>query len=127
MKIQRFYQIAIFSQNLEESEAFYREFLGARFIQKYDPPGLLFFDFNGVRLLIEKGAPKSLVYFWVDDIDAAYQQLKDKGIEFSSEPHPIFRDETGVFGEPQQDEWMAFFNDPSGNTIALASRKPIVE
>lgn len=127
MKIERFHQIAIHANNLEEAENFYQNILGAKFIQKYDPPGLLFFDLNGVRLLIENGAPKSLVYFWVDDIDAAFQELKAKGIEFSSDPHPIFRDDTGVFGEAQQDEWMAFFNDPSGNTIALASRKPIVE
>jgi hypothetical protein len=35
----------------------------------------------------------------------------------------IFKDEQGLFGKPRTEEWMAFFADPSGNTLALASRK----
>ena len=28
----------------------------------------------------------------------------------------------GVFGPPGTEEWMAFFRDPDGNALALASR-----
>ena len=76
-----------------------------------------------MRLLLEKAAPKATLYFWVDDMDAAYAELRSKGIEFSSEPHLIHRDDAGVFGAPGDEEWMAFFSDPSGNVLALATRK----
>jgi hypothetical protein len=35
----------------------------------------------------------------------------------------IFRDEAGTFGGAGEEEWMAFFQDPSENTLALAARK----
>jgi hypothetical protein len=35
----------------------------------------------------------------------------------------IFRDDQGMFGDAGEEEWMAFFSDPSGNTLALATRK----
>ena len=59
----------------------------------------------------------------VDDIDAAYEELKSKGVDFLEGPHLIFRDDQGMFGDAGEEEWMAFFSDPSGNTLALATRK----
>jgi hypothetical protein len=49
--------------------------------------------------------------------------LKSQGIEFEGEPHLIHRDDTGVFDNPGTEEWMAFFNDPGGNTLALTTRQ----
>ena len=123
MKIDRIHQIAIFAQDLDEAITFYRETLGARYLEKYDPPGLVFFEFSGVRVLLEKAGPKSTLYFWVDDIDSAYAELRSKGIEFISEPQLIHKDDAGVFGKPGNGEWMAFFSDPSGNILALATQK----
>ena len=40
--------------------------------------------------------------------------------EFHDEPHLIHRDDTGAFRTPGEEEWMAFFSDPSGNILALA-------
>jgi len=34
----------------------------------------------------------------------------------------IFRDDSGMFGTAGEEEWMAFFSDPSDNILALASR-----
>ena len=34
----------------------------------------------------------------------------------------IDRDDDGAFGERGATEWMAFFRDPDGNVLALASR-----
>jgi methylmalonyl-CoA/ethylmalonyl-CoA epimerase len=122
MKLERIHQIAVFARDLDEAIAFYRDTLGALYLAKFDPPGLVFFDFAGTRILLEKTAPKASVYFRVDDIQAAYQELSAKGIKFIAEPQMIFRDDNGIFGEAGDEEWMAFFSDPSENILALASR-----
>jgi extradiol dioxygenase family protein len=72
--------------------------------------------------LLEKTGPKASVYFRVDDIHAAHQELSEKGVKFIAEPHMIFRDDCGMFGTAGEEEWMAFFSDPSDNILALASR-----
>ena len=101
---------------------FYRDVLGARFTDRFDPPGLVFFDFSGVRLLLEPGATPAVLYFRVDDIHAAHRDLSARGVTFRTAPHCIHKDEAGLFDNPGTEEWMAFFDDPGGNTLALASR-----
>ena len=123
MNLNQIRQISVFAKDLDEAIAFYRDKLGAKFLQKFDPPGLVFFDFSGTRLLLEQNGPKATLYFTVDDIDAAYEDLKTKGVDFLEGPHLIFRDDQGMFGDAGEEEWMAFFSDPSGNTLALATRK----
>jgi methylmalonyl-CoA/ethylmalonyl-CoA epimerase len=123
MNLSRLHQISVYARDLDEAIAFYRDTLGAKFIEKYDPPGLVFFDFSGTRLLLEKVGPKATLYIWVDDIESSYQDLKSKGVTFTTEPHLIHRDDNGTFGAAGSEEWMAFFSDPSGNTLALATRK----
>lgn len=123
MKLDRIHQIAVHAQDLDEAIAFYRDTLGAKYLTKFDPPGLAFLDFSGVRILLEKEGPKVTLYFRVEDIDSAYSELVSKGVKFSGEPHLIFRDDTGIFGASGEEEWMAFFSDPSGNILAFASRK----
>jgi methylmalonyl-CoA/ethylmalonyl-CoA epimerase len=124
MRLDRIQQIAVYARDLDEAITFYRDKLGAKYITKFDPPGLAFFDFSGTRLLLEKTGPKATVYFRVDDIEAAYAELLDKEVKFIAEPHLIFRDDAGTFGNEGEEEWMAFFSDPSENVLALASRKP---
>ena len=123
MNLNQIRQISVFAKDLDEAIVFYRDKLGAKFLQKFDPPGLAFFDFSGTRLLLEQNGPKATLYFKVDDIDTAYEELKTKGVEFIQGPHLIFRDDQGMFGAAGEEEWMAFFTDPSGNTLALATRK----
>jgi len=122
MKLDRIHQIAVYARDLEEAISFYRETLGAKYLAKFDPPGLAFFEFSGTRILLEKTAPKATVYFRVADIESAYAELLDKGVKFIAEPQLIFRDDQGMFGEAGEEEWMAFFSDPSDNILALASR-----
>ena len=123
MKLERIHQVAMLSHNLDETTAFYRDKLGARFGARFDPPGLVFFDINGTRLLFEKSAAKTTVYLRVDDIDSAYRELMERGVVFVDQPHAIFRDEQGTFGQAGEEEWLAFFHDPSENLLALAARK----
>jgi len=122
MKLDRIHQIAVFARDLDEATIFYRDTLGATFLAKFDPPGLVFFDFGGTRILLEKTGPKASVYFRVDDIHAAHRELVEKGVTFIAEPHMIFRDDNGTFGAAREEEWIAFFSDPSDNILAIASR-----
>jgi catechol 2,3-dioxygenase-like lactoylglutathione lyase family enzyme len=119
-------QIAVPSANLPRAVQFYRDQLGAEFIAQFDPPGLAFFRLGNTRLLLEHAAdakPSGVVlYFEVTDIDQAYADLQAKGVQCIAAPHLIFRDEAGTFGPAGGEEWMAFFKDPDGNNLALASR-----
>ena len=112
--------------DLHATKAFYRDVVGARFVACFDPPGLLFFDFDGVRVLFERGEAghSSVLYLWVDDVHRAVADLEAKGVAITSGPHPIHKDDDGTFGPAGETEWMAFFSDPSGNTLAVATRRP---
>ncbi len=74
-------------------------------------------------MLLENGASNTTIYFWVDDIIQGCEELEDTGVVFEQPAHLIFQDDEGVFGNEGEGEWMAFFKDPSGNVLALASRK----
>ena len=91
----------------------------------YDPPGLVFCDFNGTRILFETNPDTvpAILYFWVDHIDAARAELSAQGVAFTCEPYMIHKDEDGTFDNPRTEEWMAFFEDPAGNTLAIATRR----
>ena len=121
----RIYQIAMNVTDLDATETFYRDVVGAEFIARFDPPGLLFFDFDGVRVLYERGEAKgnSILYLWTDDIDVRVAELEAKGVRFIHRPQAVHKDEDGTFGAAGETEWMAFFEDPDGNTIALVTRR----
>jgi methylmalonyl-CoA/ethylmalonyl-CoA epimerase len=118
------HQVAMFSSDLDRSIAFYRDTLGATFLAKFDPPGLVFFRVGSTRLLLEKRAPRATVYFWVDDIQRSAERLRAAGVKLETPPQVIHRDDQGLFGAPGGEEWMAFFRDPDDNVLALASRRP---
>ena len=124
LAVTQIHQIAIHADDLSESKAFYTDILGARMIAEFNPPGIVFFDFQGVRLLIEKGASNGTLYFRVEDINVAVEQLQAKGIQIDIMPHVIFKDDDGLFGPIGYEESMAFFKDPAGNVLALASQTP---
>ena len=110
--------------DLAATTAFYAELLGVEPVASFDPPGLAFFDLDGVRLLMDRGAPSALVYLPVDDIDAAVAGLRAKGVEVTSEPHVIFGHEDDTLGPAGTDEWMAFVKDPEGNLVGLVEQRP---
>jgi len=122
MRVGALHQVAQRVEDLDRAVGFYRDVLGLPFVAQF-PPGLAFFDLDGTRLLLERGDVSSMLYLRVDDIRAAYEELKAKGVEFVDEPHLIHRDDDGTFGAAGEEEWMAFFRDSEGNLVALASRR----
>jgi methylmalonyl-CoA/ethylmalonyl-CoA epimerase len=121
--VEGIHQVALHADDLDRAEAFYRDVVGLRLVARFDPPGLVFFDLGGTRLLLEAGAPASLLYLRVADIDAAWTDLTDHGVEQVSGPHPIHRDEDGQFGPAGNEEWMAFFRDSEGNLVGLVEQR----
>ncbi|NUO33512.1 MAG: methylmalonyl-CoA epimerase, partial [Dermatophilaceae bacterium] len=69
-------QIAQRAEDLGRASAFYADLLGAEPLATFDPPGLVFFDLGGARLLLDVGAPSALIYLGVDDIDATVERLR---------------------------------------------------
>ena len=121
--MRRLQQVAQGVTDLDRAVLFYRDVLDCRLLARFDPPGLAFFDLDGVRLLLEVGALPCLLYFDVDDIDATRAHLIERGVEFLDESRLIHRDHDGVFGPPGNETWMSFFKDSEGNIVALAERK----
>lgn len=125
MKLSHIRQISLPVSDLDRAVAFYRDVLGASFTASFNPPGIGFFDFAGVRLMLSAGDSASVIYFGVDDIDAAVAEMTTAGVKFDDEPHMIFRDDQGQFGPAGTEEWMAFFRDTEGNTLALTERRAV--
>lgn len=111
-------QVALRIHDLDRTIEFYRDALGMKFL--FNTPTMAFFDCGGVRLMLSMperpdfDRPGSILYFKVDDIEAARTTLIDRGVEFTDEPHLIAR-------LPDHELWMSFFNDPSDNMLALMS------
>jgi len=116
-------QIAQHVDDLGRATTFYRDLLGAEPLATYDPPGLVFFDLEGVRLLLDPGAPSALHYLRVDDLHGTVEQLRASGVEVLSEPHVIFGHEDDTLGPAGTDEWMAFVADSEGNLVGLVEQR----
>jgi catechol 2,3-dioxygenase-like lactoylglutathione lyase family enzyme len=122
--LEKLHQVALTATNLDAAVVFYRDILGLKFIARFDPPGLAFFTLSGgARLLLSATASQATLYFLVDDVDGAVNELKKRGVSFLHPPAKVHRDEAGDFGKKGSEEWMAFFKDPSGNLIGLVERR----
>ncbi|WP_455834509.1 VOC family protein [Pseudarthrobacter siccitolerans] len=120
----RVIQVAQHAEDLQRAAEFYSRLLGIGPTAVFDPPGLLFFDLDGIRLLLERGAPRALLYLEVPDVRELAEQLQGRGVEVVAEPHVIFSHSDALLGPQGTDEWMAFIKDSEGNTIGLVSQLP---
>ncbi len=117
--ISRIRQIALVAKDVKRATTFYREVLELPFLFEA-PPNLAFFDCGGVRLMVSEPSrpeydhPSSILYFLVDDIQAAYRTLVDKGVRFMDKPHLLAK-------MPDHDLWLTEFRDTEGNAMALMS------
>ncbi|WP_158861780.1 VOC family protein [Leifsonia sp. AG29] len=114
----RIRQIAQHADDLDRAAAFYERLLGQAPTAVFDPPGLVFFAGGGSRLLLDRVAPSSLVYFEVDDVDVTVERMREHTV-VTSEPHVIFSHENDDLGPAGSDEVQAFLEDSEGNTIGL--------
>jgi methylmalonyl-CoA/ethylmalonyl-CoA epimerase len=119
--VSRLVQVAQHAEDLDRANAFYERLLGQPAAARFDPPGLLFFDVGGVRLLLDKGAPSALVYLGVDDLHLRVEELRQDGVVIESEPHLIFTHDDETLGPAGSAEWMAFIRDSEGNLVGLVS------
>ena len=114
-------QIAVNAHDLERATAFYKEKLGIKHLFSV-PPKMAFFDCDGIRLMLgtperpDLDHPSSILYFKVDDIDAAYETLVERGVHFETKPMLIAPMQT-------YDLWLAEFRDSENNVLALMCEK----
>jgi len=120
--VSRIGQIAMTVGDLPRAVAFYRDVLGMRFLFEA-PPAMAFFDCGGIRLMLSlpetTGATQgqqfgSILYYAVDDIEAAARALEARGVHFEQPAHVVAR-------LPHADLWMAFLRDPDGHLLAIMS------
>ncbi len=119
----RLVQVAQHADDLDRAAAFYTDLLGAAPSATYDPPGLVFFELGGVRLLLERGAPPAVHYLAVDDIEATVARLRERGVVIESEAHVIFGHADDTLGPAGTDEWQAFVRDSEGNLVGLVEHR----
>ncbi|MGE5095489.1 MAG: VOC family protein [Betaproteobacteria bacterium] len=111
-------QLSIPVQDFERGVAFFRDTLGLPFLFSA-PPQMAFFQCGYVRLLVgvppkdePPQRPCTTIYFHVEDIEAVHETLRRRGVRFRSEPHAVHR--SGAM-----ELWLAEFEDPDGNSLAL--------
>ena len=114
-------QIAVVVHALEGAVGFYRDVLGMRLL--FQVPGMAFFDCGGIRLMLgppskpEYDHPASILYYRVEDIEAAHHTLAERGVAFEQPPQLVHKAE-------DHDLWLAFFRDIENNLLALMSEVP---
>jgi methylmalonyl-CoA/ethylmalonyl-CoA epimerase len=114
-------QIAVPVNDLERATAFYRDRLGMKYL--FTANGMAFFDSGGVRLMLARlskageGRTNSVIYFKVDDIQAGFKILSERGVRFDERPELAAK--TAKF-----DLWLACFKDSENNDLCLMSEVP---
>jgi len=111
-------QIAVNVRDLDRAVRFYRDGLGLEFL--FDAPNMAFFRCGNVRLMLslpsepELDHPASIIYYEVDDIEKAHEELVQRGADFERKPTLAHKTEA-------YELWLAFMRDPEGNLLALMS------
>jgi len=108
-------QIALTVDDLAQAKDFYQNTLGLKFL--FEAGNIAFFQCGEVRIMLttpEKQEPRAgtILYYKVSDINATCAAIKARGVSLLQEPHLIAR-------MPDHDLWMAFLNDPAGNTLGI--------
>lgn len=117
VRLEQIGQIAVTVHDLPRAVMFYGDTLGMRLLFEA-PPGLAFFDCDGVRLMLavpespEFDHPGSVLYFKATNIQAAHAELQGRGVQFRDAPHMAHKTDAYAL-------WMTFFLDSEGNTLAL--------
>ena len=110
------HQISRTVSDIAAAQRWYADVMGLPLLYAFE--GMAFFDCGGVRLYLQQGAAatESPVYFKVEDIRAAHEDLQARGAVFSTAPHLVHRHPNGA------EEWLAFIDDPDGRPVGLMAR-----
>ena len=117
-------QVAQHAEDLSRAAEFYTRLTGSGPTGRFEPPGLLFFDLGGVRLLLEQGAPSATLYLKVDSVRERIEQLRADGVAIEAEPHVIFAHVDVSLGPAGTVEWQGFIRDSESNLVGLVSLEP---
>lgn len=114
-------QIHISVTDIDRAVGFYRDTLGMQLLFQVPGQPMAFFKCGEVRLYLgipesEEFRSKSVHYYRVGMIDDAFTELTGRGVEFREKPHMVNDDGTNQL-------WLAFFEDPDGNHLALMEER----
>jgi catechol 2,3-dioxygenase-like lactoylglutathione lyase family enzyme len=106
-------------KDLTRSVGFYRDKLGLAVAQEI-PNEFAFLNGGGVTLALSvplaqhtgQGPGCTEIVFSVEDVTAAHEALKGRGVQFTHEPRNV----TGAM-------WAANFNDPDGHRLSIFGPK----
>ena len=121
MKLTQIGVVMLGVADLNRSVAFYRDKLGLSV--KQEIPGFVFLDGGGVTLCLSQPLARATgptagateIVFSVEDVRAAYEALRGRGVQFTQEPRNV----SGPM-------WAANFEDPDGHRLSVfgPERKP---
>lgn len=114
MKLTQIGVVMLGVTDLNRSVAFYRDKLGVSV--KQEIPGFAFLDGGGVTLCLSQplaratgpAASATEIVFSVEDVRAAYEVLRGRGVQFTHEPRNV----SGPM-------WAANFEDPDGHRLSV--------
>ena len=103
--------------------AFYRDVLGLPHLFTVPGQAMAFFMAGSVRLYLgvpedESFRSRPVIYYGVDDLQAEFAGVVERGATVLSPPHPVHRDAAAEL-------WMAFVADPDGTPIGLMAERPV--
>lgn len=115
-------QIHISVSDLERSVAFYRDVLGLEHLFTVPGQPMAFFQAGEVRLYLgvpenESFRSRPVVYYRVENLDATYAAVVERGASSMEKPQKVHDDGTTTL-------FMAFVADPDGNPIGLMEERP---
>lgn len=117
MKLTATHHVGLFTPNFDAMKHFYSETLGLEIVRSWDEPQIVFFAAGSTLIelvdkpdaAIDEARPAGFDHFafHVDDVDAAFDELKEAGVRTAIDPKDF------------QDVRIAFFYDPDGNMLEL--------
>lgn len=112
-------QVSLTADDVSRATGFYRDVLGLNHL--FEGGGMSFFDIDSLRLAIgPKGGEaehgSSILYYRVDDIDAAHASLGDKEVPVLEAPQEVHRQGDTAL-------WLGFYRDTEGNAFALMEER----
>jgi lactoylglutathione lyase len=119
-------QVRLLVPNVRECFLFYRDILGLKVLHGNEDTPYAEFQTGDINIALEppmvsepfddlrkphefSANDQVAIIFRVDDVDATYDQLKSRDVEFVKEPHDT----------PEWGHRVAYFRDPAGNLIEL--------